>query len=143
MYFASIFLLLLQLSQCPKKAETHMLSSAEEVDALCRWKSLQKARRPGTSTLWAGMLKAAAVSSDLALTLPAAAALFPFPLVFYLPALKPSFKHCHQIAEPLLLFHGSTCWLFIFILKQAEYKKSDSVNTEGCESDSKFSACFF
>lgn len=95
MYFASIFLLLLQLSQCPKKAETHMLSSAEEVDALCRWKSLQKARRPGTSTLWAGMLKAAAVSSDLALTLPAAAALFPFPLVFYLPALKPSFKHCH------------------------------------------------
>lgn len=63
MYFAPFFLVLLQLSQCPKKAETHMLSSTAEVDALCRWKSLQKAPRPGASTLWAGMLRAAAMFS--------------------------------------------------------------------------------
>lgn len=81
--------------------------------APCRWKSLQEAPGTDAPTLWGTNAEGCSgVPSGLALSLPATTVLFSFS--FY-------FKHCHQIAVPLLFVHLSECiYISIYIERRVQ-----------------------
>lgn len=83
-------------------------------------RSLQEAPGADAPTLWGTNAEGCSgVPSDLALSLPATTVLFSFS--FY-------FKHCHQIAVPLLFVHLSECiyvsiYIYIYIYRERRVQR--------------------